>query len=328
MKRNQTTTMTLGARLNTSPTAIFSILPVFSLEHKMSDKWMLDLTFPKYGYIRKDVFGNGRLSAGIRYEGELFFTYPKQTGFMDTYTYNRSEIGTELMYEYHLSQNFIFTIRGGVSMFTAFFIFFYFFVHCTEQGTHFRLFSEYPFQKKFGCDQRKFEHQFLVPLQSQGTEFCDVGVQFFGSPVLSLAASFGGIPLFWQNAPLYSDLFVMPVNGYTHTDGCFTVFQEFCLQNEEQDVHCSLFHTRFLLVVEHVLLCQPERGGRDVFSVAFLFEGYENHRIFSKNHRNRKNGISFGNLYFRNTTVFFLFVQSLFHHIQAGLQKYSLAPER
>ena len=149
MKRNQTTTMTLGARLNTSPTAIFSILPVFSLEHKMSDKWMLDLTFPKYGYIRKDVFGNGRLSAGIRYEGELFFTYPKQTGFMDTYTYNRSEIGTELMYEYHLSQNFIFTIRGGVSMFTAFFIFFYFFVHCTEQGTHFRLFSGYPFQEKF-----------------------------------------------------------------------------------------------------------------------------------------------------------------------------------
>ncbi len=34
----------------------------------MSDKWMLDLIFPKYGYIRKDVFGNGRLSAGIRYE--------------------------------------------------------------------------------------------------------------------------------------------------------------------------------------------------------------------------------------------------------------------
>ena len=34
-------------------------------------------------------------------------------------------------------------------MFTAFFIFFYFFVHCTEQGTHFRLFSEYPFQEKF-----------------------------------------------------------------------------------------------------------------------------------------------------------------------------------
>lgn len=29
------------------------------------------------------------------------------------------------------------------------FSFFYFFVHCTEQGTHFRLFSEYPFQEKF-----------------------------------------------------------------------------------------------------------------------------------------------------------------------------------
>lgn len=113
MKRNQTTTMTLGTQLNTSPTAIFLILPVFSFEHKMSNKWMLDLAFPKYGYIRKEIFGNGRLSAGIRYEGELFFTYPKQTGFMDTYTYNRNEIRTELMYEHHLSQNFIFTIRGG-----------------------------------------------------------------------------------------------------------------------------------------------------------------------------------------------------------------------
>ena len=42
-------------------------------------------------------------------------------------------------------------------------------------------FSEYPFQKKFGRDQCKFEHQFLVLLKSQSTEFCDVGVQFFGS---------------------------------------------------------------------------------------------------------------------------------------------------
>lgn len=113
MKRNQTTTITLGAQLNTSPTAIFFILPVFSLEHKFNDSWMLDLAFPKYGYIRKDVFGFGRLSAGIRYEGELFFTYPKQTGFMDTYTYNRNEIRTELMYEHHLSKNFIVTFRGG-----------------------------------------------------------------------------------------------------------------------------------------------------------------------------------------------------------------------
>ena len=113
MKRNHTTTMTLGAQFNTSPTAIFFVLPVFSLEHKLNDTWMLDLTFPKYGYIRKDVFGNGRLSAGIRYEGELFFTYPKQTGFMDTYTYNRNEIRTELMYEHHLSKNVIVTLRGG-----------------------------------------------------------------------------------------------------------------------------------------------------------------------------------------------------------------------
>ena len=27
-------------------------------------------------------------------------------------------------------------------------------------------------------------------------------------------------------------------------------------------------------------LVSTERGGRDVFSVVFLFEGYENHRIF------------------------------------------------
>lgn len=113
MKRNQTTTMTLGAQFNTSPTAIFFVLPVFSLEHKLNDTWMIDLTFPKYGYIRKGIFENGRLSAGIRYEGELFFTYPKQTGFMNTYTYNRNEIRTELMYEHHLSKNFIVTFSGG-----------------------------------------------------------------------------------------------------------------------------------------------------------------------------------------------------------------------
>jgi len=113
MKRNKATTLTLGTILNTSPTAIFFILPTFTLEHKLNDTWMLDLAFPKYGYIRKDVFDNGRLSAGIRHEGELFFAYPKQTGFMDTYTYNRNEIRAELMYEHYLSKNFIFTLRGG-----------------------------------------------------------------------------------------------------------------------------------------------------------------------------------------------------------------------
>lgn len=113
MKRDNATTMTLGTILDTSPTAIFFILPTFTLEHKLNDKWMFDLAFPKYGYIRKDVFGNGRLSAGAYYEGELLFTYPGQTGFMDTHTYNRNEIRTELMYEHHLSQSFIFTVRGG-----------------------------------------------------------------------------------------------------------------------------------------------------------------------------------------------------------------------
>ena len=72
----------------------------------------------------------------------------------------------------------------------------------------------------------------------------------------------------------------------------------------EQDVHCSLFHTRFLLVVGHVLLCQPERGGRDVFSVVFYLKDMKTTEFFRENHRNRKNGISFGNLYFRDTAFF------------------------
>lgn len=33
-------------------------------------------------------------------------------------------------------------------------------------------------------------------------------------------------------------------------------------------------------------------------------------------------------IYISGIRRFFLFVRSLFHHIQAGLQKYSLAPER
>ena len=59
----------------------------------------------------------------------------------------------------------------------------------------------------------------------------------------------------------------------------------------------------------------------------FYLKDMKTTEFFRENHRNRKNGISFGNLYFRDT-AFFLFVRSLFHHIQAGLQKYSLAPER
>lgn len=114
LKKDKVTNITVGAIINTTKTAIFPILPTFTLDHKMKDDWTLDLVFPKYGYIRKQMFENGRLSMGIRYEDALFFSYPDQIGFTDkTYTYNRNEIRTELMYEHHLSNTIIVTLRGG-----------------------------------------------------------------------------------------------------------------------------------------------------------------------------------------------------------------------
>ena len=172
---------------------------------------------------------------------------------------------------FQLAHHIDVTVDGyrGIVYVYGLFHFFDFFTHCTEEGTHFRIFSEYSFQEQSGGNQCKLEFQFLVLLQGQCVEFGDVGVQLLGGPVLSFAAFFGGVPQLGRNAPLYSDFLIMSVNGYAHEDGRLTVFQKFRLQNEEQNVHCSLFHTRFLLVVEHILLCQPERGGR-YFSVAFM----------------------------------------------------------
>lgn len=113
LKKDEKTSLSVGTMLNTSPTAIFYIIPIFSFGYKLHDTWMLDLMVPRYGYIRKEVSLNSRLSVGIRYDDELLFIYPDQPGFTKPHTYVHHEIKAELMYEQHLSRSLILTLRGG-----------------------------------------------------------------------------------------------------------------------------------------------------------------------------------------------------------------------
>ncbi len=116
LKRDKTTTITAGLNGNTTPTAIFPVLPVFTLEHQFSGSpWSIDLAFPKFGYLRRPLLKDGRLSLGLNYEGELFFTYPDQPGFMSNYHYNRNEIKVGGIYEYCFAKNFILTARLGAA---------------------------------------------------------------------------------------------------------------------------------------------------------------------------------------------------------------------
>lgn len=112
--KDETTTFDLGLVATTSPTAIFYGIPFFMLEHKLNEKWTLDLVFPQSGYLRRSIGSNGRLSGGVSYVSELSFIYPDQSTYAHSaYTYSRNEIREELLYEHSLAPGLVFNVRGG-----------------------------------------------------------------------------------------------------------------------------------------------------------------------------------------------------------------------
>ncbi len=103
----------LGFTATSVPTAIFPVLPVFTLDYILSPSSSLNLIFPQQGYYRQYFGRHNRLSAGIRYVGELCFLYPKQEGFPSVATFNRNEIREELFFQHDFGHGLVVGVRGG-----------------------------------------------------------------------------------------------------------------------------------------------------------------------------------------------------------------------
>lgn len=116
LKKNERTTLGLGFIAFIDPTSQFPALPVFTYEHKFAGSaWTLDLIVPRYVYMRRPLFENGRLSLGSAFESEGFYTSANQSGFASVNNFSRNEVKTGFIYEYHLNKSLIATIRGGVA---------------------------------------------------------------------------------------------------------------------------------------------------------------------------------------------------------------------
>jgi len=116
LQRTENTTMTIGLIALIDQTAQLPALPTFTYEHRFKKSpWTIDFILPRYLYFRRPLLKNGRLSVGSIFEGESFYTYNNQPGFANTYSYTRNEIKSGIVYEYHVSKDFITTFRAGVA---------------------------------------------------------------------------------------------------------------------------------------------------------------------------------------------------------------------
>ncbi|MBD3906166.1 hypothetical protein NAL32_10415 [Chryseobacterium sp. Ch-15] len=110
LKANAKTKMTLGIAVLADPSTPIPALPIFTYEHKFDNGWVADVLLPKKVLVRKDIFSNGRISFGTEMDTTSFYLYPSGK----TYEFRQLEINSGVIYEHHLSGNFIGTLKTGL----------------------------------------------------------------------------------------------------------------------------------------------------------------------------------------------------------------------
>lgn len=104
----ENTSVALGVYVSTSQAAQIPIFPIFTYRHRISGTpYIIDIIFPKQTYITRLVGDKGRLSAGFSLDNETGYFYPNQSGFKDTYTYDRIDLKLECKYEHILYKKLI-----------------------------------------------------------------------------------------------------------------------------------------------------------------------------------------------------------------------------
>lgn len=114
LKANQKTKMTVGLAVNIDPSAQTPVIPIFTYEHKFNNGLIADVTLPKSIYLRKYVFGSGRVSLGTELDRTSFYLY-NLDGTDQRYEYRQVDINNGLIYE-HAIGNFVITGKAGVKL--------------------------------------------------------------------------------------------------------------------------------------------------------------------------------------------------------------------
>ncbi|TRW27160.1 hypothetical protein FMM05_00495 [Flavobacterium zepuense] len=113
LKANETTTMSVGIAGTTDPGAQIPIAPIFIYQHKFNDKLTVDLTLPRYAYLRRQMSNNGRLSAGFDLDfNTTFFLYDRDAA-NTTYQYRQLDGNVGLVYEHILPGSITLTFKTG-----------------------------------------------------------------------------------------------------------------------------------------------------------------------------------------------------------------------
>jgi len=112
LKADGKTKMTLGLLGIVDPTSIVPVVPTFTYERKLQSGWIVDVMLPKRVFMKKDMFGNGRLSLGTELDATNFYL-KGFNGSRNTYMFNQMEIMSGLTYEHCFLKDFIATFKTG-----------------------------------------------------------------------------------------------------------------------------------------------------------------------------------------------------------------------
>lgn len=118
LKANLKTKMTLGLVGIVDPSAQIPVIPTFSYEHKFKRNWALDIVLPQRLLLKKEVFGNGRISLGGELDGTGLYLYQfnRSSG---THEFRQIEINMGAIYEHYFGGSLIGTLKTGYKSITS-----------------------------------------------------------------------------------------------------------------------------------------------------------------------------------------------------------------
>lgn len=114
LKANNRTKINVGILYSTDPGMFIRVIPTLLFEHKFNESLMADVFLPRYAYLRKKVFGNGRLSAGWELDPQTTFFLNDLDDSGTTYQYRQVDVNPGLLYEHILPGSIILSLRAGV----------------------------------------------------------------------------------------------------------------------------------------------------------------------------------------------------------------------
>ena len=114
LKADQKTVFSVGLAGNIDGSTSIPVFPFISYQRKLEKHWMVDITFPKSMYMRKQLFEKGRLSLGSELDVTNFYVgrLPLE-GKNRQYEYRQVDVFTGVTYE-HAIGDFVLKAHTGL----------------------------------------------------------------------------------------------------------------------------------------------------------------------------------------------------------------------